>query len=89
MPCFGDSSERDMKIRMIFSLTLSFARILLSFIALRLTLSWNARKARRTFEKQLIRQGMAKEDAKRLGSKYVALKNNIENAFKESIRRQR
>jgi len=78
-----------MKIRMIFSMALSFARILLNFIALWLTLSWNARKARRTFEKQLVRQGMAKEDAKRIGSKYVALKDKIENAFKGSITRQR
>jgi len=76
-----------MKTHMIFSMAVSFTRILSGFIDLWLTISWNTRKARRTFEKELIREGMAKNDAKRLGSKYVALKDNIEN--KESIRRHR
>jgi len=71
---------------MILSITLSLIHLLFSLFALWLTLGWKVRKARKTFEKQLICQGMAKKDAKRLGAKYVALKDNIEKAFKQSLR---
>jgi len=43
----------------------------------------------RAFEKQLIKQGMAKDDAKRIGAQYAALKDNTENAFKQSFRSRR
>ena len=43
------------------------------------------RKARRAFEKQLIREGMTKKDAKRLGAQYSRLKDDTVNALKRSV----
>ena len=75
-----------MKIHTIIGIVLSLTYLLLSLFTLWLTLGWKVRKARKTFEKQLIRQGMANKDAKRLSLKYVALKDSIENEFKQSLR---
>lgn len=58
---------------------------MLSLFALWLTLGWKARKARKAFEKQLIRQGMAKKNAKRLSGQYSKLKNEIMNVLKRSL----
>ncbi|MGC9345396.1 MAG: hypothetical protein ACP5ER_01200 [Candidatus Bathyarchaeales archaeon] len=50
-----------------------------------LILGWKVRKARKAFEKQLIRQGMAKKNAKRLSGQYSKLKNEIINVLKRSL----
>jgi hypothetical protein len=61
-------------------------RLLFSLFVLYLTLGWKVRRARRAFEKQLIRQGMAREDAKRLSAFYSKMKNSVMNTVKSSIR---
>jgi len=65
---------------------IALARLLASLLLIWLTLGWKVRKARKAFEKELIKQGMAKHDAKRIGAQYAALKDNVENAFKQSLR---
>ncbi len=70
----------------IFGSGIILAKLLTSLLLIWLTLSWKVRKARRAFEKELIRQGMAKHDAKRISAQYTTLKDNIENAFKQSLR---
>jgi len=70
------------------SLAVSFLymiRLLISLFFLWLTLGWKVRKARKAFEKQLIRQGMAKKDAERLSAFYSKLKDNIMTALKGSM----
>jgi len=62
------------------------ARLLYSLFAAWLTLDWKVRKARKAFEKELIKQGMSKEDAKRLGTQYKLLKDNLMNELKRYIR---
>ena len=52
-------------------------RMSLSLFAMYLTLGWRVRKTRRAFEKQLVLQGMSKDDAKRLSICYEELKNNV------------
>jgi len=74
-----------MKISTVISAGLSLIRLLLSLFALWLTLGWKVRKARKAFEKQLIRQGMAKKDAKKLSAQYSKLKNEIMNSLKGSM----
>ncbi|MEM3458809.1 MAG: hypothetical protein QXN36_08000 [Candidatus Bathyarchaeia archaeon] len=64
-------------------------RLLTSLFFLWLTLGWKVRKARKAFEKQLIRQGMAKKDAKRLSAFYSKLKDNIMTTMKGSMFRNR
>jgi hypothetical protein len=80
----GTSSLRF--ILSIFDSAASLARMLVSLVLIWLTLGWKVRKARKAFEKELIKQGMAKQDAKRISAQYTALKDNIENAFKQSLR---
>ena len=59
-----------------------FIRLMLSLGWMYLTLGWRVRRARRAFEKQLVLQGMSKDNAKRLSVCYEELKNNILNALK-------
>jgi len=73
----------------IFGSGIALAKLLASLLLIWLTLSWKVRRARKAFEKQLIKQGMAKDDAKRIGAQYAALKDNLENAFKQSLRSRR
>ncbi len=78
-----------MKIISIISTVLHGARLLLTLLALWLTLGWNVHKARKAFEKELTRLGMAKTDAKRLSACYSKLKDDIMNSLKYSAFRTR
>jgi len=48
-------------------------------------LGWKVRKARKALEKELIKTGMSKEDARRIGAQYASLKDNTVQAIKRSI----
>lgn len=61
-------------------------QLLCSLFVIWLALGWNVRRAKKAFEKELIKQGMSKQDAKRISEKYVALKDEAINAFKRSFR---
>jgi len=50
-----------------------------------LTLGQRVRKTRRAFEKQLIMQGMSRDDAKRLSACYEELKNNVTGMLKQGM----
>jgi hypothetical protein len=60
--------------------------MILSLLWMYLTLGRRVRKTRKAFEKQLIQQGMSKEDAKRLSACFEDLKNNIAAMLKQGIR---
>lgn len=62
------------------------ARMSLSLFWMYLTLGRRVSKARKAFEKQLLQQGMSKEDAKRLSKCFEELKNNITEMLKQGIR---
>ena len=74
-----------MKISSIISAGVSLIRLLLSLFVLWLTFGWKVRKTRRAFEKQLIRQGMAKRDAKKLSAQYSKMKKEIMDSLKGSL----
>ena len=74
-----------MKIQSVIIAGFSLIRLLLSLFVLWLTFGWKVRKTRRAFEKQLIRQGMAKKDAKKLSAQYSKMKNEIMNTLKGSL----
>lgn len=61
-------------------------RMSLSLFWMYLTLGRRVGKARKAFEKQLVRQGMSKEDARRLSSCFEDLKDNITSMLKQGIR---
>ena len=51
-----------------------------------LTLGWKVRKARKAFEKELVKGGMPKEDAKKLGEKYSSVKDEVMKQIWGSVR---
>ncbi len=61
------------------------ARLSLSLIWIYLTLGYRVRKTRGAFEKQLVAQGMSKDDAKRLSASYEDLKNEITVGLKQVV----
>jgi hypothetical protein len=62
------------------------ARMSLNLFWMYLTLGRRVSKTRKAFEKQLIQQGMSKEDAERLSACFEDLKNNITGMLKQGIR---
>lgn len=78
-----------MKIYSILSITGSIIRLINSLLVLWLTLRWKVRTARRAFERELIEQGMAAKDARRLSANYSKMKNQIMSVFKGSLRKNR
>ena len=61
------------------------ARLSVDLLWIYLTLGYRVRKTRRAFEKQLIAQGMSKQDAKRLSASYETLKNQITGALRQAV----
>jgi hypothetical protein len=50
-----------------------------------ITLGRRVRKTRKAFEKQLMREGMSKTDAKRLSTCFEDLKNDITSMLKQGV----
>jgi len=61
------------------------AIMLLSLLWMYLMLGRRVHKTRRAFEKQLMQQGMSKQDAQRLSACYEDLKDNITGMLKQGI----
>jgi len=78
--------SRNLLIVSVLSGATSTVRLLSSLFIIYLTLGWKVRKARKAFEKELIKQGMPKEAAKRMSARYAALKDETLNTFKRSVR---
>jgi len=73
-----------MKIRAVLNATLSLVRLVINLFFIWLTLGWKVRKTRKTFEKQLILQGISSKDAKRLSAFYSRLKDELMNSLKSA-----
>ena len=61
------------------------ALMALSLFWMYLTLGSRVRKTRKAIEKQLMQQGMSKEDAKRLSACFEELKSNITQTLKQGV----
>ena len=61
------------------------AIVVLNLLWVYVTLGRRVRKTRRAFEKQLMQQGMSKQDAQQLSTCYEDLKNNITGVLKQGI----
>jgi len=79
--------SRSLLIVNMISGTANMVRLLSSLFLIYLTLGWRVRKARKAFERELVKQGMPKEDAKRMSAKYAALKDEALSTLKRSIRK--
>jgi len=71
------------------SITYSLLRLGGSMIQAWLSLGWKVRKARKAFETELMREGISKEDARRLSSHISELKDQLLETAKSPIRRPR
>lgn len=69
----------------MLSLMVCVVRISISLFFIWLTFGWKARKARKTFEKELIASGMPKEYAKRLSKQYMKMKKDMVSMFRQSV----
>lgn len=65
--------------------TPQLTRMSLDLFWIYLTLGIRVSKTRRAFEKQLVQQGMSKEDARRLSSCYKELENNVVGMLKQGV----
>jgi len=64
------------------------AGLVLSLLSIWLTLDWKVRRTRAAFEKELTRQGMTKEDARRISYNFRRLKDNIMSTIRGSLFRR-
>jgi hypothetical protein len=72
-------------VKMLVRLTPHLGIMGISFFWMYLTLGSRVRKARRAFEKQLISQGMSKEDARRLSECFNELKNSVTGLLQHGL----
>jgi len=77
---------RSLLIVSVMSGAVSVARLLSSLFLIYLTLGWKVRRAKKAFEKELMKAGMPKEAAKRMSARYAALKDETLNALKARTR---
>ena len=76
-----------MKISTIIRAGLQLSTLVLNLIFIWLTLGWKVRKARKAFEKELVKGGMPKETAKKLGKKYSSVKDEVMKQLWGSVRK--
>ncbi len=73
---------RSLLIVSVISGAVSVVRLLSNLFVIYVTLGWNVWRAKRAFEKELVKAGMPKENARRMGARYAALKDETLNALK-------
>jgi hypothetical protein len=76
-----------MKISTVVKAGVDLSNLLLSLFFIWLTLGWKVRKARKAFEKELVKNGMSSEAAKKLGRKYSSVKDEVMKQLWGSIRK--
>ena len=74
------------KAKTILSASFSLASLVNTLLLQWLSLGWKVRRTRKAFEKELIKEGMSKEDAERLSGFYKDLKDQIVTAVTRSFR---
>jgi len=74
-----------MKISTIIRGGLYLSKLLLDMFFIWLTLGWKVRKARKAFEKELVKSGMPKEAAEKLAKKYSSVKDEVMKQLWSSV----
>jgi hypothetical protein len=80
---------KKMKASTIIKGGLYLSKLVLDLFLIWLTLGWKVRKARKAFEKELIKSGMPRESAKKLAKKYSSVKDEVMKQFWSSVRKFR
>ncbi|MDH5460017.1 MAG: hypothetical protein OEW71_03155 [Candidatus Bathyarchaeota archaeon] len=78
-----------MKISTIIKAGLHLSKLVLNLVFIWLTLGWKVRKARKAFEKELVKGGMPKEAAKKLAKKYSSVKDEVMKQLWSSVKKFR
>ena len=66
-----------MKISTIIEAGLHLSKLVLNLILVWLTLGWKVRRAKKAFEKELVKSGMPRNAAKKLAEKYSSVKDEV------------
>ena len=74
-----------MKISIIIKGGLYLIKLVLDMLLIWLTLGWKVRKASKAFEKELVKNGMPREAAKKLAKKYSSVKDNVMKQLWSSV----
>jgi len=78
-----------MKISTIIKAGLHVSELVVNLFFIWLALGWRVRKARKAFEKELVKSGMPMEAAQKLGKKYSSVKDEIMKQLWGSVRKFR
>jgi hypothetical protein len=78
-----------MKVSTIIKAGSHLSQLLLDLFFVWLTLGWKVRKARKAFEKELVKSGMPSKAAKKLGKKYSSVKDEVMKQLWGSVRRSK
>ena len=73
---------RSLLIVSVMSGAVSVFRLLANLFVIYVTLGWTVWRAKRAFERELVRAGMPREDASRMGARYAAVKDETLKALK-------
>jgi len=70
------------RVLAILRITYSILKIIASLLSAWAVVSWNVRKARKSFEAEMMKAGVSKEDAEKLSECFVVLKSQIKSLMK-------
>jgi len=69
----------------ILRIAYSILKIIGSLLSAWIVIKWNVRKARKSFEDEMIKAGVSKEDARRLSEFFAVLEGQINSLMKAPI----
>lgn len=75
------------RIQSVLSIVASIVKIAGGLLILWATFGWKVRKTRRAFERELIKQGMSKENARKLSAHYKILKDQLISTLIHFVKR--
>ena len=77
------------RVLAILRITYSILKIIASLLSAWAVVSWNVRKARKSFEAEMMKVGVSKEDAQKLSECFVVLKDQIKSLMKSPVSLER
>jgi len=77
------------RVLAILRITYSILKIIGSLLSTWIVVSWNIRKARKSFEAEMMKVGVSKEDAQKLSECFVVLKDQIKSLMKSPVSLER
>lgn len=73
------------RVLAILRITYSILKIIGSLLSAWVIIKWNVRKARKSFEKEMMKAGVSREDAEKLSEFFAVLDGQIKSLVKIPI----